>query len=99
MTILAAAAEGHVVSDTACNIGSDLSQLPDRTEVHQTVMCQRPPAMDLSGPKVSAVSLTARSTNLTEDDAVDSQSGRFSSAAALAPMFSFSVVGPPPAYS
>ena len=98
MTILAAAAEGHVVSNTACNIGSDLSRLPDRTEVHQTVTCQRPPAMDLRGPKVSAMSLTARSTNLTEDDVVDPQSSRFSSAAVLALMFLFLAVGPPPAY-
>ena len=62
-------------------------------------MKQRPPATDLSGPKASAESLTARRTNLAEDDAVDFQFGVFSSVAALAPTFSFSVLGPSPSCS
>ena len=60
---------------------------------------QRPPATDLSGPKASTESLTPRRTNLAEDDAVDFQSGLFSSAAQLAPAFSFSVLGLPPSCS
>ena len=62
-------------------------------------MKQRPPATDLSRPKASAESLTARRTNLAEDDPVDCQSGLFSSAAELAPTFLFSVLGPPPSCS
>ena len=62
-------------------------------------MKQRPPATDLRGPKASAESLTARRINLAEDDAVDSQSGLFSSAASLPPTFSFSMLGPPPSSS
>ena len=62
-------------------------------------MKQRPPATDLSGPKASAESLTARSTNLAEDEAVDPQPGLFSSVTALAPTFSFSALGPSPACS
>ena len=62
-------------------------------------MKQRPPATDLSGPKASAESLTARRTNLADDDTVDFQSGLFSTAVALAPAFSFSVSGPSPSCS
>ena len=62
-------------------------------------MKQRPPATDLSGPKASAESLTARSTSLAEDDAVDFQSGLFSSVAAPALTFSFSTLDPSPACS
>ena len=62
-------------------------------------MKQRPPATDLSGPKTSAESLTPRRSNLADDDAVDFQSGLFTSAAPLPPTFSFSVLGPPPSCS
>ena len=62
-------------------------------------MKQRPPATDLSGPKASDESLTARRTNLAEDDAVDFQPCLFSSAAELAPKFSFPVLGPVPSCS
>ena len=62
-------------------------------------MKRRPPATDLSGGKASAESLTARRTNLAEDDAVDFQSGLFSFVVELVPTFSFSVLGPPPSCS
>ena len=62
-------------------------------------MKQRPPAMDLSGPKASAESLTPRRAILAEDDAVDFQFGLFSSAAAPAPEFSFSGLVPSPSRS
>ena len=55
--------------------------------------------MDLSGPKASDESLTARRTNLAEDDAVDFQPGLFSSSAMLPPTFSFPAVGPSPSPS
>jgi hypothetical protein len=44
---------------------------------------QRPPAMDLSGPKASAESLTPRRSNLAVTDAVDFQFDFFLFAAAL----------------
>ena len=62
-------------------------------------MKQRPPATDLSGPKASAESLTARRTNLAEDDAVEPQSGLFSSTAVLVPTVSFLALSPLPACS
>ena len=62
-------------------------------------MKQRPPATDLSGPEASAESLTARSTNLAEDDAVDLHPGLLSYVAALAPIVSFLTLGPSPSCS
>ena len=44
---------------------------------------QRAPAIDLSGPKASAESLTPRRSSLAETEAVDFQFGLFSSAATL----------------
>jgi len=44
---------------------------------------QRPPAIDLSGGRASAESLTPQRSNLAVADAVDFQFDSFSSAAAL----------------
>ena len=60
---------------------------------------QRAPATDLRGPKASAESLTARRSNLAEDEAVDFQSGLFSFTPALDPTFSFSALDSSPSGS